>query len=189
MGRSIYISTESDDTQVLPDSLPNFKYPPFLGLIVNKQSSGTAKASCLDSIMYVVSAATGALAALALLSWVIFFLINPDNPLLGGTSLALAPVIAIFGAFGWAGGMSFKADPGLRANLRKIGIAYTMTAFFLVIMGMLSPVIEVADPEATGYYYLAVPYVGLTFLGAFSFGIGTWKLTNSVVGLWKFRDG
>ena len=137
MGRSIYISTESDDTQVLPDSLPNFKYPPFLGLIVNKQSSGTAKASCLDSIMYVVSAATGALATLALLSWVISFLINPDNPLLGGTSLALAPVIAIFGAFGWAGGMSFKADPGLRANLRKIGIAYTMTAFFLVIMGML----------------------------------------------------
>ena len=102
--------------------------------------------------------------------------------------MALAPVVAIFGAFGWAGGMSFKADSRLRANLRMIGIAYTMTALCLAVMGMLLPVIGVMDPNTATYYWLAIPWVLLTFLAALGFGIGTCKLTNSVVKLWKFRD-
>ena len=137
----------------------------------------------------IIGIVIGVLAGFGLLSWVILFLINPNNPLLGSTtSIALAPAVAIFGVFGWTGGTSLKSSPTLRAKLRQIGILYTATALLLVIMGMLLPVIEVTDTSTTGYCILAVVYVALTFVSAFAFGGGTGMLVSVLVSLWRFQD-
>ncbi len=65
-----------------------------------------------------LSGVVGLFAGFALFSWIIMFLANSDNPLLGGTSIVLAPAVAIVGIFGWTGGMSSKGSPMLRAELR-----------------------------------------------------------------------
>ena len=103
----------------------------------------------------ILSVVIGIFAGFCLLSWVVLFLINPDNPLLGSTSIGLAPAVAIFGVFGWAGGTALKSTPTLRVKLRRVGIAYTVTALLLVFMGMLLPIIEVANTSDALYWILA----------------------------------
>lgn len=136
----------------------------------------------------ILSGLIGVLAGIGLVSWVVLFLQNTSNPLLGSTSLVLAPAVAIFGAFGWAGGTALRSSPALRVKLRRIGIAFTVAALFLVIMGMLLPVIEVADTSTTGYWIFAWTYVTLTFGSAFAFGGGTMMLVSIVFQLWNLSD-
>lgn len=136
----------------------------------------------------ILSGILGVLAGLGLLSWVILFLQDSSNPLLGSTSMVLAPAVAIFGAFGWTGGTALRSSPVLRVKLRRVGIAYTAAALHLVIMGMLLPVIDVADTLTTGYWILAWTYVALTFASAFTFGCGTAMLVYCVFQLWNLSD-
>ena len=149
---------------------------------------GGVRDGLLCSVAQIVGSVLGFMSGLALLSWVVAYLLNPANPIVGGTSLALAPVVAIFGAFGWVGGAALKADPGLGDELRKMGIGYTAAALFLTIMGLLLPAIELVGEDSGSYYWLAVPYVVLTVLAAGAFGVSTCKLVGNVVRLWQLRD-
>lgn len=136
----------------------------------------------------ILSGIIGVLAGFALLSWVIMFLKDSSNPLLGSTSMVLAPAVAIFGAFGWTGGTALRSNPALRVKLRRIGVTYTVAALLLVIMGLLLPVIDVADTSTTEYWILAWTYVALTFASAFTFGCGTVMLVYCVFQLWNLSD-
>ncbi len=155
---------------------------------MSQNSSQSAIGTSGQLVWMVISGLIGILSGFGLLFWVISFLINPNNPILGSTSIGLAPAVAIFGVFGWTGGTALNLGPALRARLRQTGIAYTVAALFLVIMGMLLPMIEVGDTSTTGYWILAWVYVGLTFASAIAFGGGTWLLLSSLVSLWTFRD-
>ena len=69
-----------------------------------------------------ISIVMGSLAGFGLLPWVLLFLMNPSNPLLGSTtSIALAPAVAIFGVSGWMGGTSLKSFPLSEPNCAGSG--------------------------------------------------------------------
>ena len=150
---------------------------------MRREAKGTCK-----SVKDLLSALAGLFAGLALFSWIFMFLLNSDNPLLGGTSVALAPAVAIVGVFGWTGGMSSKFSPMQRAELRKIGILHTATAVSLVVMGMLIPSLEDKYSEMAHYQVVAWVYVALVFLSSATFGTGTGKFASILLDLWKTNE-
>ena len=60
----------------------------------------------LDMAMSVLGAAIGMVAGYAVGFWLIPYLIDPNHPYVGGSLFTLAQVMAIFGAFGIAAGLS-----------------------------------------------------------------------------------
>ncbi|MDE2780786.1 MAG: hypothetical protein OXI91_14090 [Chloroflexota bacterium] len=141
-----------------------------------------------EIVKRLLSVLVGVFAGFALLLWVWMFLSNPEDPLLGGTPTALAAAIAIVGVFGWTGGMSSKVSSDLRANLRRIGILHTVAALFLVIMGLLLPIIAIIDTDTNEYWWIAGFFVAFTFLATLAFGFGTYKFVSILLDLWKIKD-
>ena len=154
---------------------------------MKKQLSNEAKGAG-NFCIFLLSVLAGLFAGFALLIWIIMYLTNPDNPVLGGTSIALAPAVAIVGIFGWTGGMSSKGNPMLRAELRKIGILHTATALFWVVMGMILPILQDKYSEVSGYQIFAGVYVALLFVSSVTFGVGTGKFAYILLDLWNIQD-
>ena len=150
-----------------------------------KQANPHGMGTWEEFLLAILGAALGGLMAFGLIFWVVMFLNRPDNPVVGGTSITIATAVAIFGAFAWAGGISLRRSPLLCAKLRRIGLTYTFAALFLVMMGMLLPVIEVLDTSSSHYWWFAILYVIFTFLAAAAVGYGTYMLTTCIVLIWK----
>ena len=94
----------------------------------------------LDMAMSALGAAIGTVAGYAVGFWLIPYLIDPDHPYVGGSLFTLAQVMAIFGAFGIAAGLSNHVDCHLRRFLRRAGALHIMSALGFTLLGMMLPV-------------------------------------------------
>ncbi len=164
-------------------------------------------AKVLDSTFKRLSFLIGGLAGFTLIVWHILRLIESSSPFVGGSSLAVAPVVAIFGAFAWIGGLSLKGDQDLALHLRKTGIIFTISSFSLCMSGFLFPLAGVIDQAVTStsgagvmdkavtstsgmekYVFILYIYVAMLYSSAIFFGVGTGMLVYKAVPLWRYRD-
>ena len=80
---------------------------------------------------------------LGVILWFVSFLAFQDglsgrpNSFPTGTPFTLAQVVAIFGAFGLAGGFSSYGDAVLRRKLRRVGIIYLLSSLAFATLGLL----------------------------------------------------
>ena len=93
----------------------------------------------LDSVMSALGAAIGTVAGYAVGFWLIPYLVDPDHPYVGGSLFTLAQVMAIFGAFGVAAGLSNHLEGRLRSYLRAAGALHIMSALGFTLVGMMLP--------------------------------------------------
>ena len=152
-------------------------------------------ARILDVALKGLSFPIGGLAGLTLILWHLLGLFEESKPFVGVPSLAVVPVVTIFGAFAWIGGLSLKGDQNLALHLRKTGIIFTVSSLSLCMSGFLFPLAGVIDRAVTDgrsgmeeYIFVLYLYLAMLYLAATSFGLGTGMLVYKAVPLWNFRD-
>ena len=115
----------------------------------------------------------GAIAALAYPAaffWIVAYLEGEANPYATGTPFTLAQVMAIFGAFGLAGGFGSYGSLQLRHRLRLMATLYLLSALCFCIMGMLLPV---AATTTSASPLLTIAVLGSIVVAAVTFSLGT----------------
>ena len=128
------------------------------------------------------------LTVLGLTFWVFSVVSTEADSLPDGSLWAIAPAIAIFGVFGWAGGTGNSFCRHLRSLLRQIGILFTLAALFLTGMASLEPLLEIADLGSPEDWIFSSSYVLLSIFSIAAVGSGTWKLANNIDRLWQYRE-
>ena len=85
--------------------------------------------------------------------WFLTFIGDPLEEIhyASGSPFTLAQVMAIFGAFGLAGGFSSYGDDALRLNLRRVGVVYLFSALGFAIFGMIFPIFAPMAKSSNGY--------------------------------------
>ena len=134
--------------------------------------------SALAILVFVI----GALAYPAAVFWILAFLAGNENPYAIGTPFTLAQVMAIFGAFGLAGGFSSHGTSDLRRGLRLMATLYLISALCFCMIGMLLPVVTTMD---TGFSSNALTAFVLLVIAvaATGFNTGTWVWACIIVEL------
>ena len=142
----------------------------------------------LQHLKQFLSGMVSLITVLGLSFWVFSVVSTVDNSLSTGSLWAIAPAVAIFGVFGWAGGTGNSFCRHLRSLLRHIGILFTLAALFLTGMASLEPLIKIADSGSPGDWIFSVSYVLLGISSIAAVGFGTWKLVFNIDRLWQFRE-
>ena len=125
---------------------------------------------------------------LGIIAFTAMYFKDPKNPWLGGSFLGLAQVMAIFSAFGWAGGFSGICPPEVRKILRLVGLLYLMTSLAFCMMSMLSPLYGLSDEKDSAYITIVILISVACLMSIVTFAWGTLKLGSSIPYLWKVND-
>lgn len=132
----------------------------------------------LNTVTVISAPVVGVIALFAVSLWFLQFVGDPErtSSYAGGSPFTLAQVMAIFGAFGIAGGFSsVLGDLKLRSSLQRMGALYTLSALAFSLLGMLLPIVPSAS-GGTSHTFL-VWVTGAAFLvAAVTFVLGTMVL-------------
>lgn len=121
--------------------------------------------------LVLILAATG---AMGMYFWITVYFVDQGDKTLGGTPLTLAPVLAIFGGFGLAGGFTRFGTPELRGRLRLTAVFHLVSSLCLFTLGVLHPLLVRLDGPVTLPGYVLVAVVLMAVVGAATtFGLGT----------------
>ena len=107
-------------------------------------------------LMFLIGA-IGVFAIPAVFIWISNFIDNPGKPLSGGTPFTLAQVMAIFGAFGLAGGFATDGTARFKRSLRLVATLYLIAALCFTLLGMLFPGLTSSE-EGTAANHLLVGF-------------------------------
>lgn len=121
----------------------------------------------------VLTGTIGALTYPAAFIWIITFIGGHENSAAFGTPFTLAQVIAIFGAFGLAGGFTNFGTSEFRRLLRLMATLYLISALSFCLMGMLLPAVALADEKTASTHMLIAWLIGLIIVAAVAFSTGT----------------
>ena len=140
------------------------------------------RGSARDVIIVVLASTVAATAYPVVFLWFIQFVNDPGqtSPYASGSPFTLAQVMAIFGAFGVAGGFSTYGSPGLRLNLRRVGVSYILSALGFSFLGMTMPILPLADEGTYSQTVLLVLTLGAFLVVAVTFYFGTLMLLISI---------
>ena len=154
------------------------------GDIMNQKGSlqATLRRFARDVIIMVSALTVGVVALLAVFFWFLQFLGDPEQTAsyANGSPFTLAQVMAIFGAFGIAGGFSAYGSSDLRSSLRLVGVFYVLSALGFSLLGMMLPILLSADEGTSSHTYLAWATLGAFTMAAATFYGGTLVLLSSI---------
>ncbi len=126
-----------------------------------------------EIVVTILASVVVALSLYAPLLWFITFLDPQKTPYASGTPFMLAQVVALFGAFGLAGGFSGNVAPNLRNKLCYMGVVYIVSAFGFSLLGMVLPFFASLDERTVGYYFMLSSSIGAFGVAWVTFGLGT----------------
>ena len=115
----------------------------------------------------------GVFAIPAVFIWISKFIDDPGKPLIGSTPFTLAQVMAIFGAFGLAGGFGSHGTARFRRSLRLVATLFLISALCFALLGMLFPGLASAQSGTTSRDLLAGAILGAISVGTLAFTAGT----------------
>lgn len=145
------------------------------------------KGRLLETGLMILIATIVALIYPAVFLWFITFVGNQDNPLASGTPFTLAQVMAIFGAFGLAGGFATYGTREFRRSLRLVATLYLTAALFFSLIGMLLPALVSSEDGTTSNYVLVGSILGAVILAGGTFTAGTFLWMSRIPEL--LREG
>jgi len=114
--------------------------------------------------------------------WNLSVLTDPilDNPYATGSPFTLAQVMAIFGAFGLAAGLSDRVERELRRDMRRVAICHFVSALCFCILGLLLPAIPYAEGGTVGSWIIVIAVLVSIGAAAISFSLGTVGWLSSI---------
>ena len=127
----------------------------------------------VQTVFMVLTVAIVASTLLAAFFWIMTFVGDRENPLASGTPFTVAQVMAIFAAFGLAGGFTKYGTPEFRYSLRLMATLYLMSALCFSLMGMLLPALASAEDNTTSSHVLLGFTVGAIAVATVTFSVGT----------------
>ena len=135
-----------------------------------------------DAIIMVSALTVGVVALFAVFLWFLQFLGDPEQTAsyASGSPFTLAQVMAVFGAFGIAGGFSAYGSADLRSSLRQVGVLYILSALGFSLLGMMLPILPSADEGTSSHTYLEWATLGAFTVAAATFYWGTLVLLFSI---------
>ncbi len=125
------------------------------------------------NVLMIVIGAIAAFAIPAVFIWIATFIGDPESPLVGGTPFTLAQVMAIFGAFGLAGGFGSQGTAKFRRSLRLVATLFLISALCFSLLGMLFPGLASAEEGTTSTHVLVGALIGALALAGLAFLAGT----------------
>ncbi len=118
----------------------------------------------------------------AIFLWFVQLFGDPEQATydLVGSPFTLAQVMAIFGAFGIAGGFSTYGNSYLRSSLRLAGVFYILSALGFSLLGMMLPIFLSPNDGPSPPKYLEWVTLGAFGVAAVTFCWGTFVLLFSI---------
>lgn len=135
-----------------------------------------------DVIIGLSAIMVGVIALSATTLWFLQFLGDPKQAAsyASGSPFTLAQVMAIFGAFGIAGGFSNYGNQDLRSSLRLVGVFHILSALGFSLLGLMLPILPYTDGGTSSRTYVEWGIGGAFVVAAATFCCGTLGLLFSI---------